>query len=274
MPIFRTTRESKSEIPPLLSPPLLESIFELRWELEGDPQAGRLRDPAYPMMYGRLYEKLKKDFPLIEDLPSTQVHHEASPYAVRHRLRKEKDSYPLIQVGPGLVTVNDARGYSWTRFRGWIEKVAGLVKELYPAGAFPLNFIKAELRFVNGVRFDPQLNHPLQFLREMLNTKIEFNPELFASQEISSKPLAVALNVAYPLSSPVGNFALSVGMGQIEGKPALIFQTMIQSVGETAPQNGTSLAAWLKQAHQTASHAFLSMCHGPLLQKMGQSETE
>ncbi len=74
MAIFKAEKIKKTETPPLLHPPLIEAIFELRWEIENDQQNGRMRDPSYPMMYGSLYERLKKDFPVIEDLPSVQAH--------------------------------------------------------------------------------------------------------------------------------------------------------------------------------------------------------
>ena len=44
----------EKQIPLLLYPPLIEVIFELHWELETDKQTGRVRDPSYPMLYGRL----------------------------------------------------------------------------------------------------------------------------------------------------------------------------------------------------------------------------
>ena len=65
MALFKADKIKQTEIPVLASPPLVEAIFELRWELQSDPQSRRARDVAYPMMYGRMYERLKKDFPVI-----------------------------------------------------------------------------------------------------------------------------------------------------------------------------------------------------------------
>ena len=71
------------------------------------------RDPAYPLLYGRLYDRFKKDYAVVEDLPSVQAHPDASPYIVRHRMRKAAEKWPLVQVGPGVITVNEGKDYSW-----------------------------------------------------------------------------------------------------------------------------------------------------------------
>src|SRR5690606_31274766 len=147
-------------------------IFELRWEIETlqAPEGVApgsfvpMRDPSYPMMYGRLYERLKKDFPVTEDLPSMQAHPETAPYVPRHRMRKEKNGYPLIQVGPGIITINQTKAYSWSDFRTLCERVVNAVMDLYPESALPMNFVKAEIRYVNGIRFDLARENPLSFL--------------------------------------------------------------------------------------------------------------
>jgi len=270
MAIFKTEKAKGKEIPPLLSPPLVEAIFELRWEMQGDAETGRLRDPAYPMMYGRMYERMKKEFPVVEDLPSTQVHPEASPYTVRHRMRKDKTSYPLVQVGPGIITVNHAKGYSWTDYKNLVARLIEMIRELYPVGSIPLNFVKAEVRYVNGILFDMQKEHPLHFLAEKLHAKVEIDPEIFALNDMSEKPFSVGLNLAYPLNKPVGNLAISMGQGQIDNKPAFILQTLIQSLGETVPQDKSGFDAWLNQAHEAACNCFIALCKGPLMHQFGQ----
>ena len=178
---FKAEKIVKHEIPPLLHPPLVEAIFELRWELQGDQQTGRFRDVAYPMMYGRIYERLKRDFPLIEDLPSVQVHPEASPFVVRHRLRKERNGWPLLQIGPGIVTINDAKGYSWSAFQSLILRLMESIIDTYPNDSLPLNFIKSEIRYINGIFFDAQRENPLSFLAEKLHLKVEVEKQIFES---------------------------------------------------------------------------------------------
>ncbi len=265
MPSFK--QKKTSEIPPLLRPPLVEAICEIRWELKRDVETQRLRDVAYPMMYGRLYERLKKDFPLIEDLPATQAHPEAAPFVVRHRLREKKDTWPAIQIGPGIITINETKGYSWSSLRSLVSRLVESLVELFPKHEWPLNFTKAEIRYINGIRFDSQMEHPLAFLQEKLHLKLAPDSALFDGSMIGEKPLDVGVNFVYPLNRPIGNLLLALNLGEVDGKSAYLLQTFIQSFGETAPQDAEGFASWLEEAHEVAEHAFQTFCKGALMNR-------
>jgi len=267
MPIFKPEKIKKPETPLLLHPPLVEVIFELRWEIETDQQTGRMRDPSYPMMYGRLYELLKKDFPEVEDLPSVQAHPESTPFVPRHRMRREKNGYPLMQVGPGILTLNQSKGYSWIKYRELVLRLVEAVTDLFPPGTIPLNFIKSELRYVNGIRFDMARENPLAFLAEKLHMKIELDAELFERNAIHERPNTVGFNVAYALEKPMGNLGISANLGQFEGKPAYIFQTAIQTFGELTPPELSAFTPWLEEAHDVAESCFQVFCKGSLMEK-------
>ena len=266
MSTFRSEKQ-KREIPILLYPPLIEAIFKVHWELEKDKQTGRQRDPSYPMMYGRLYERLKKDFPHIEDLPSVQVHPEASPYIVRHRIRKDKTGYPLMQIGPGVATVNYAESYSWSSFRGYIIRLIETISDLFPTTAMPLNFMKCEIRFLNGIRIDAPNQNPLAFLSDHLHMKVEVDPELFLMNQMSDQPNAFNLIIGYPSVKPHGDLGLSAHLGQMDGQPAYLFQTQVISGGEWVPSERQGFETWLDEAHGAVVNCFVSLCKGPLMDK-------
>lgn len=258
-----TQIESQAKISSLSNPFLLESIFEIRWELQGDQQSGRFRDPAYPMMYGRMYEHLKNDFPLIEDLPSVQAHPEVTPYTVRHRLRKERNSMPLVQIGPGILTINDGKDYSWNEFKALAIRLMELVDSLYPKSTMGLNFVKAELRYITGIPFTQE--DPLAFLSDKLRIKVAVPHDLLLQPAVANN---VGINLAYPLSQPVGNLILSANLGQVDSKPAYIMQSVIQSGGEVVPQNGKELDRWLARANVAADQSVQSLTKGLFLHQL------
>lgn len=267
MPTFKSGKIEK--LPILLNPPLLEAIFELRWGLQQDTKTGRVRDPAYPMLVGRLYERFKKDFPFTEDLPSVQAHPETAPFVPRHRMRKDKDSYPLMQIGPGIITLNHAKGYSWSDFKERILRVLEAVQELQTP---PLNFIKSELRYVNGIRFDLARENPLAFLSEKLHTKVELDPEFFMLNGMQDRPNGVGVNLSYVLDKPVGFLGISANLGHVDNKNAYIVQIGIQSFAEMVPSDAENFAPWLDEAHNAAEHSFKVFCKGPLMKQFCESE--
>jgi uncharacterized protein (TIGR04255 family) len=251
----------------LNKPPILEALFEMHWELAPVPNTQIRRDVSYPLLYGRLYDRFKKEYEFVEDLPSVQAHPDAHPYIVRHRMRKAKDQWPILQVGPGIITVNVAKGtYAWDRFREEIVRIFEAFVDFYPASTFPLNILKTELRFINGVEVGGE-EDPLTFLSRYMRTNIELNSELFVPGQIELPVQALTLNVGFKIQNPVGNALLVLGSGALEEKPALIQQLLMQSVGENAPQDLGSLDPWLDSIHGLAKHWFETLYQGELMKQ-------
>lgn len=106
----------------LKSPPLVEVILEMRWRVgpasQPDQTSGRRGavsvvpaemtvDPSYDLLVGRMFDRLSAIYPFHERLPSAMVPAEMVPFLVQHRFRRAQGSWPLVQVGPGIVTLND-----------------------------------------------------------------------------------------------------------------------------------------------------------------------
>ena len=95
----------------LTHPPLIEAILEVRWQLQ-QQAPGVAVDPKYKLLVGRLYDRLSRDYPFYEPLPTASMPDEMLGYVVQHRFRTADGAWPLVQVGPGLVTLNDTRDLS------------------------------------------------------------------------------------------------------------------------------------------------------------------
>lgn len=257
-----------SKIKPLVltKSPILEAIFEMRWDLAPVPNTQARRDPAYPLLYGRLYDRFKKDYGIVEDLPSVQAHPDATPYVVRHRMRKAADKWPLVQVGPGVLTINEGREYSWEKFREEIIRIFEAFTDFYPASTYPLHIVKTELRFINGIEVGENENS-LQFLAEKLHTKIEFDPALFAPNRIRPQTEGITLNAGFNIDEPAGKAMLGIGSGEVMDKPAMLQQMLFHSIGENAPQDLGALDPWLDGMHKIAKNWFETLCRGEVMKK-------
>ena len=130
--------------------PLVEAIFEARWA----PPAGTTVDSNYKLFVGRFFDRLLKKYPEPEDLPTASMP-EAFVYGqVQQRFRAEKGGWPVVQVGPGVVTVNDTTRYSWENFQPRCSEVVDTVFEAYPKPE-NLHFIALQLRHIE-LHFIPQ----------------------------------------------------------------------------------------------------------------------
>ena len=98
--------------------PLVEALFELRWKPDEDASRGQT---AFRLFFGRYYDKIREGYPEIEDLPASQVPEALTPNIVRHRFRARPNQWPLTQIGPGILTVNETEKYKWDSFRERIE---------------------------------------------------------------------------------------------------------------------------------------------------------
>ncbi len=56
----------------LKNKPLVEAIFELRWELQEHNQ-GLKTDPHYRIIVGRIYDKVSNEYPFHEQLPAASI---------------------------------------------------------------------------------------------------------------------------------------------------------------------------------------------------------
>src|SRR3989304_4360283 len=111
--------------------PLVEAIFEVRWKLQGAPP-GPVIDPHYKLLLGRLFDRFLKDYPEHEQLPAANIPDEIAGYIIQHRFRVAANKWPLVQVGPGVFSVNSTSDYIWPDFRLRVETALEKLYDAHP----------------------------------------------------------------------------------------------------------------------------------------------
>jgi len=106
----------------LKNKPLVEAIFELKWDLQEMPGEYYF-DPDYKMSIGRLYENLKDKYPTQEKLNTATMPDEIAGHVVQYRFRSAENDWPLVQIGPGIVTLNETEKYTWDEFKDNITRL-------------------------------------------------------------------------------------------------------------------------------------------------------
>ncbi len=89
--------------------PLVEVVIELRWQITNKDELAGIQ-----YLYGDIYNELKGKYPYRESILPVEFPMEMTINQPVHRFRTEKGGYPLVQAGPGILTLNTINSiYFW-----------------------------------------------------------------------------------------------------------------------------------------------------------------
>ncbi len=249
----------------LRNKPLMEAIFELRWELR-ELAPGLKSDPHYKILIGSLYDRVKDEYPFHEELPTATIPDEISGYIVKHRFRKSENGWPLIQLGPGVVTLNDTEGYVWEDFEGRISHLVDAIFEAYPDS----ENLKVEgllLRYIDAIDFDFEKNDIFGFLEEKMKINIVIHGKLFEDTGVREFPENIDLRFSFPSTNPRGVVRLRFAHGKRKEVDAFIWETIVQSVKGDVSNIKEEIVGWVEKAHSLTDDWFFKIIEGELLRR-------
>ncbi len=261
----------------LKNKPLIEAIFELRWrhkinnleETDTPPykkdQKMRI-NPHYKLLVGRLYDKLIDEYPYHEELPASDIPVEFVGYIVQHRFRKDEKEWPLIQLGPGILTVNDTKGYTWEDFEKRVEKAVETLFALYPKSGEDLIIERLMLRYIDSVDFNYENDNIFEFLKEKMKTQIILYEKLFEATNVELLPSNFDLRFDFKTHDPKGTVFLRFvrGKSNIRKTDILLWETVVRSTSEEVPKRQSGIANWIKKAHNLTDDWFFKLIEGDL----------
>ena len=256
----------------LQNPPLIEALLEIKWDLE-KKRPDTFEDPGYKLASGRLFDKVKKKFGYIQNLPITIIPEELTPYAVRTQFRAEENGWPLVQLGPGVATVNVTPPYTWRKFkdsiRFFIPHLFGSYSGIVPGQPdYQLVLNSTMLRYINGIEWDWAQGNTLDFLRDNLHTNFQL-PEQIIARNPGAIPENINLQIGYPVNLPRGQVILRFATGTVGQARGLVLELIFHSVGANSPQlNDVEIfSKWLTDAHTELEACFFSLIEGGQFRK-------
>ncbi|MEW5936784.1 MAG: TIGR04255 family protein [Candidatus Thermoplasmatota archaeon] len=250
----------------LKNKPLVEAIFELRWELQ-EPVQGMKIDPHYKILIGRIYDRVRDEYPFHEQLPTATMPDEIAGYVVQHRFRKDKDQWPLIQIGPGIITLNDTGGYVWEDFEKRINLLLSILFDAYPDAGTNLKANGLLLRYIDAVDYNYEKEDVFNFLKEKLKVNIQMHKDLFKETGVRNLPLGFDLRFSFPSAKPKGAVHLRFVRGNRKNIDALVWETQVQSIGDDVPKMKDQIITWAISAHELTDDWFFKMIEGELLRR-------
>ena len=232
--------------------PLLEVLFELRWDASSDKEK-----KDYQYLHGDLFNTLKEKYPFRELIIPGQIPIEAYFNQVAHRFRASSNSYPLVQVGPGIFTVNTVEAnYIWQDYQSWvIDAVDKLISLESYNKELPISLA---LKYFDFIPFDFSKNDIKDFLKDNLhiNIKQDFYKNKYP-------PYSINLGFIYGTEEGVLNIAINRGgINNKEPKEGIIIQIEVTQQGVQAKI--PEVSRWLNAAHLLTSETFSEMTKGKL----------
>lgn len=250
----------------LKNPPLVEALLELRWKLQPVENMPPV-DPAYPVIVGLLYDRVKDRYRFQETAPEARLlPPEILPYRATHRFRVGDGQWPLVQIGPGVAVLNFTTSYTWSRFSKAASTFIGNLKEAYQVATDTIPELgQVLLRYINSLDFPFGEQDVLDFMRDKLHIACAVPDEMVDPGTVAGPPASVRFEVRYPLRNPAGLGILNVRRGTKMDNPALVWELLVVSAGEEAPDLD-ELSQWLQDAHHVIEEWFFELIKGNLYQ--------
>lgn len=232
----------------LKNAPLQEVIFELFWKLPVDSD-GFPFDPGFDMALGRFQAQIRKEFPVQKRLLPESFPIRIVP-SVAYQFWKDEFTWPVIQIGPGRLTVNDTeKNYSWKgNFQSNIKKAVAKLQNSYDK---KIEIEKVKLMYIDAVEYDPVVESPAAFLARNMKTEIINKYSSFGKMR--------ALNIlqVFDLEQDTTlQLNIQTGIFNKTGNPAIVWTTAVERSKEL---NNNNLFQWLEYGHNTVSKNFIDM---------------
>lgn len=249
---------------------LIEAWIEIKWKLVESTIPNFFVDESFPFALGVFFDKVKDRYPFTEELDSSKAPIGMLPGRPQYRFRKGKDLWPLLQLGPGIATLNLSKPYDWSIF-----KTEAIYLRSQLLSAYGLKGLKVDsliLKYRNAYPCDYSSGNLQSFLAQKLNTQIILPKYIPGDVANIKQPVAANLLFNFVLTDPIstGTVRFASGenrekVGAIEKKQEVVIWEfeIISRNDETAPfEDENTFAIWLDKAHAVIHEWYFSSVDG------------
>jgi len=243
--------------------PLVEAQAEIEWQLDDSPSHGIKTDPHYKMALGRFYERMMREYPEHETLPASKYPETMVYHTAQHLFRVGRGRWPAVQIGPGILSIHERDEYQWDDFARRADEALKKLIDAYPKGS-DLRFEAVRLHYIDAINIDFTRENALQFLKEKFKTTIELPPTLFLDGHVDAKPKRFSWEATFEEDQPPGSITIRFSTGERDSRPALLWETIVESGGNALPSLPTGYSQWLIEAHTLTDDWFFKFIDGDL----------
>jgi len=254
---------------------LIEAWLTVKWELDTSDDPNFPQDPQFPFALGKFYDGVQDEFPYLEELPITKVGSGLLPHVVSYRFRAVKGGFPLLNLGPGIASINFGNEYTWERFKQGVDFFRAKLRTAYKDKPRVSSVV---LRYRNQIPFDNSKQELSEFITQNLNTVVQVPRSVPGDASVDSSFHGINIQIAYGLQSPLETGTVRVQSvtqvstdeqdEQSENRYVRL-ELEILTANNAVPQlqDDEAFDHWLNDAHAVCHEWFFSLIDGPLLEK-------
>lgn len=227
--------------------PLVEVVMELRWKISTREELSGIQ-----YLYGDLYNELKRKYPHRESIIPVEIPVEMTVQQPVHRYRAEKNGYPLLQVGPGILTLNITdQKYYWETFYRDAKEIIQTFLRIYPQP----KSISPSMLYIDFFPFTYAENNVHEFINQKFN--VSFGQTFFQTTE---HPTDFNMGFAYNIG--LGNLRINFQKGNYQSAEGVLLQTRLN--GDMDQAGEEEIGRWLDESHNLLSDVFKKLTMGEL----------
>ena len=246
----------------------------MHWQLQPlDSMPTAAIDPHFPVFKREFGESVKSSGFLFQEAANPpQIPLELRPNRPDIRFRKSPGTWPLFQIGPGILAVNNVPPYGgWSNFQGIFESGLKILWETYPIPEKYLKIKKVELHYINGFLNIHGFDSFSNFVNQQLQVSLDFPRDLFSESPIVSESQEFKIEVRFHLDFPEQSQGIiKLNPGKVKGEKAVILELLVsKATAETVPRTPEEIKAWFFGGHSVLRNWFEILTSEGLKRKMG-----
>jgi uncharacterized protein (TIGR04255 family) len=259
--------------------PLIEVVFEIRWVPPPSYSNPFTRDPFFYVHVSKLLDLLKEQFPRVQSLlpPNVPLPEEISQKILHYKLLSPEKQTPLVQLGPGMLTLNVSEPYSWSVF---YEKLKFVLQQLYDSRPDLHNSSPEclSLKYLNFFECSYARNQITDFFKKELDMGDLFPVVLSREPQFIPDPISFNFSWQYPCynstGDTIGSIIFSTSAGEKSGKKGVFTEIEVQmqkqspvtkgrstelTPPEFFPRSNESVLEWAALAHKAITDCFFTV---------------
>lgn len=241
--------------------PLVEVIAELRWHLLPiESMPGAEIDPIYDRALPKVRDALAgMGLKHVDQLVPEHVPQEMIAGLPAFRFRPAANRWPLVQLGPGVMTVNVTPPYEgWGEFAVTLEGAIRAVDATFSFGEQFSRIKSLELRYLDAFTAKHGLGDHIEFIRDDLSLTIQPPDALIGALKEPDANVYPGVNLQFPVRGrPYDQMLLSASRGARDGREALIYDLRVRHhTPEHVLERGEDVIKWMHDAHRILNIAF------------------